>query len=475
MKSEHTLKAGAIGTAGAACLGVIMMAPALGIYANLGLMGAGAGKATAAVFLAALLLTLPTAVSYALVAREIPSAGSAYTWLSEAINPLVGSWVGFLLVSTYFIAVLLQPLLFGLFFNDLLAALFGIQTGYGTWMAGVLLSTLLVALLAYPGIEISARSSVILTILEAVVILALACTILFVSFRSGDVRFTSFNPASSLNGAHGFFKGLVFALLSFVGFGVITTAAEETHSPRSVIPRVMVASCILLGLFWAVSAWCFSLALPAEAWGQEVARGVNPVAVIARRYWHSGYIVVVITALTAVLGVYLSSIVGYARVAYAMGRDGTLPSFLGRLHPKHRVPWNAQHVVLCATVLVAALWGRWLGLYLSYDWWGTTLVFFAMVSNILVNVGCLTFFGRFRRREFSILWHGVVPVLGILTSFVPIWYCFGSDLWNAGWKSGQSIIVCCGAIVLLSWAYTIGLAILRPGVLGKASETPGGN
>ena len=82
-------------------------------------MGAGAGKATRAVFLMALLLTLPTAVSYALVAREIPSAGSAYAWLSEAINPLIGSWVGFLLTATYFIAVVLQPILFSLFFNDL--------------------------------------------------------------------------------------------------------------------------------------------------------------------------------------------------------------------------------------------------------------------------------------------------------------------------------------------------------------------
>jgi amino acid transporter len=469
MKSEHVLKAGAIGTAGAACLGVVMMAPALGIYANLGLIGAGAGNATAAVFLAALLLTLPTAVSYALVAREIPSAGSAYAWLSEAINPLVGSWVGFLLVSTYFIAVILQPLLFGLFFNDLLAALFGIQTGYGTWMAGVLLSTLLVALLAYPGIEMSAKSSVALTVVEAVVIFALACTILFVSLRAGEVRFSPFNPASSLNGMRGFFKGLIFALLSFVGFGVITTAAEETHSPRSVIPRVMVVSCVLLGVFWALSAWCFSLALPARAWGEQVAKGVNPVAVVARSYWHSGYIVVVVTALTAVLGVYLSSMVGYARVAYAMGRDGTLPVFLGRLHPKYRVPWNAQHVVLAATVLVAAIWGRWVGLYLSYDWWGTTLVFFAMISNILVNVGCVTFFARFRRPKFSVLWHGVVPVLGIMTSFLPLYYCFGADLWNVGWKSGQSVIFCCGVIVVVSCLYTIGLAIFRPGVLGKVS------
>ena len=89
------------------------MAPVLGIYANLPLVSAGSGKAAPAVFLIALILTLPTAISYALIAREVPSAGSAYTWLSEAVNARVGLWTGLLLLATYFFAVVLQPILFG--------------------------------------------------------------------------------------------------------------------------------------------------------------------------------------------------------------------------------------------------------------------------------------------------------------------------------------------------------------------------
>src|SRR5712692_10362633 len=137
-QGKNVLRAGAIGAVGAAALGAVMMAPALGIYANLGLVSAGAGQAAPAVFLAALLCTLPTAVSYALISRELPSAGSAYTWLSEAVNPLVGTWIGLLLAATYFLSVILQPILFGLFSNELLVALFGYHAGYGTWLVGVL-------------------------------------------------------------------------------------------------------------------------------------------------------------------------------------------------------------------------------------------------------------------------------------------------------------------------------------------------
>src|SRR5947207_904504 len=100
---------------------------------------------------------------------------------------------------------------------------------------------------------------------------------------------------------------------------------------------------------------------------------------MARQNWHAGYTVVIITANPAVLGAYLATMVGFARVAYAMGRDGTLPAFLGRLHPRFQVPWNAQHIVrmvtvLMVAVLMVAVCGRWLGLYLFYDWRGSAVV-----------------------------------------------------------------------------------------------------
>jgi amino acid transporter len=444
-----------------------MMAPALGIYANLGLIGAESGRVAPAVFLLALLCTLPTAASYALISREIPSAGSAYTWLSDSLTPEIGMWIGSLVGAMYFFAVILQPILFGLFFNDLLSSVFHVETGYGTWLAGVLISTAFVALLAYPGVQISAKGSIVLMICELTVVLALAGTIFVALLKRGHIDFSPFNPLQALHGRQGLFAGLVFALLTFVGFGVITTAAEETHSPRETIPRVVILACVLLGLFWAVTSWPFSLALPEGAWATQVAQGINPVAVAARQYWSSASVIVTLTALSAVLGVYLASIVGYARIVYAMGRDGTVPAWFGQLHPKYQVPWNAQHVVLGVTVLADAIWARWLGIYLSYDWWGAAVVFFAMISNIFVNVGCTVYFFRFKRDAFHWLWHGLIPVIGAATSVLPLYYSLGPDLWNAGWKKGQSIIVFCVSVTIASVLYTAALRKWRPSVLRR--------
>jgi len=101
----------------------------------------------------------------------------------------------------------------------------------------------------------------------------------------------------------------------------------------------------------------------------------------------------------------------------------------------------AGECVLYVTLAASALWGRWLGLYLSYDWGGTALVFFSILSNIFVNVGCAVFFYRFRRLQFSVWWLAFVPAIGVTASFLPLYYSFGADLWNAGWKKGQSVIL----------------------------------
>jgi amino acid transporter len=333
----------------------------------------------------------------------------------------------------------------------------------------VLLSTAIVALLAYPGAQISAKGSIVLMICELGVVLALAGTILVVLAANGRVDLSPFDPRLALNGPRGLFGGLVFALLTFVGFSVITTAAEETHSPRDIIPRVVILACILLGLFWALTSWPFSLAIADHAWAAQVAQGTNPVAVIARQYWRSGSIIVIITALSAVLGVYLAAVVGYARIVFAMGRDGTMPAWFAQVHPKYKVPWNAQHVVLVVTVAADAIWARWLGVYLSYDWWGNAVVFFAMISNIFVNVGCIAYFYRFRREAFHRIWHGLAPLLGIATSALPLYYSFGPDLWRAGWRKGQSVMLFCGFVLVVSVLYTAALHRWRPDAFRRAA------
>src|SRR5213075_1223117 len=89
----QTLKSGSLGLVGAATLGVVMLSPAMTLYANFGAAYASAGDAAPLAFVWALLATLPTAASYALLSRDRPEAGSAASW-TAAFSTRAARWVG---------------------------------------------------------------------------------------------------------------------------------------------------------------------------------------------------------------------------------------------------------------------------------------------------------------------------------------------------------------------------------------------
>lgn len=171
------LRANTLGLLGLATLGAVMMSPALGLYGLWGPMAAIIGKPVPLVYLGALAISIPTAISYALVSRELPSAGSAFTWIWRTASPAIGTFVGLMMSLYYVVAVILQPIIFGLFFNDLLNFLGIDGTGLGTWAIGALLLTAFGAFLTYFGIEISVRSAVMFIVVEMAVVVALSSTI----------------------------------------------------------------------------------------------------------------------------------------------------------------------------------------------------------------------------------------------------------------------------------------------------------
>jgi amino acid transporter len=84
------LKADVIGPWGLAALVIGVTSPAIGLYATWGPIEATAGPVAPLVFLAALVITLPTVLSYASLTRHAPSAGAAPTWLWTTVNPTTG-------------------------------------------------------------------------------------------------------------------------------------------------------------------------------------------------------------------------------------------------------------------------------------------------------------------------------------------------------------------------------------------------
>jgi len=466
MASEIKLKKGALGIIGVAAMGAVMMSPALGIYGNFGPMALTAGKTTPLVFLLALLATLPTAICYAMISREIPSSGSAYTWLWEAVTPAVGVWIGWLLAGFFVIVVFLQPLLFGLFFNDLVRAI-GFEGGYGIFVFGFFSSTVIVALLTYRGVEVSEKGSTIDLIFQMVLVAALAITIIIVLTIKGKLDFSPFLPSSSPQGLSGISLALIFGILSFVGFNVITNLAEETKNPRKAIPVALVAACVVVGLYWVIVSWAYVISIPIDRVVEAVRSDVIPVVPIAREYWGIGNVFIILTGMIAALGVYIATLVGSSRVIYAMARDGSLPSLFSRLSAKHKVPANALHLTFILTFIFVLIPAGLLGIYNTYIWWGKAVVFFALATYVFVSLANPIFFLRFRREKFSIVWNGIVSVLALVINLYLLYQAFFVECWQGDWATGKSVILFAVVWMILGLVYLFLLKKYTPELFKK--------
>jgi len=464
------LKANTIGPWGLAALAIGITSPALGLYALWGPMQVAAGPITPLIFLASMIMILPTAISYALLNRAAPSAGAACTWLWAAVHPVVGFTAG-LLMTTYFVmAAIAQPLMFALFFADLLAWTHIRMPPPIALIVGVGLSTAPIAWVCLSGAEASIKSTVRLMIIETLVVLALSITILVVkSTQPAGINFSAFDPhhASSITG---FWTAMILGVLAFCGFDVVSTAAEEAHAPREHLPRAILLTVIGIAVFWAVNAWAFTLSTPNEQVRRYTAEGLTAVTPMAEVYWGAGNLMVILTAFTGVTAVYISSMQGASRIVFALARQGLLPSSLARLNGEKRVPRGAIWSILAAVIVLDVGSIELLGNGLdSFTWWANALVFFATLTFLSVNIANISFFWRCARKQFGLVGNLLLPLLGALLNAYLIYAAFFTSLWSGDWRTGKSVVVACVALLTVQVGAAICLRMFNPAILRKGT------
>ncbi|MGH9615805.1 MAG: APC family permease [Acidobacteriaceae bacterium] len=467
------LKAGAIGPWGLAALVIGVTSPAVGLYATWGPIEAATGPVAPLVFLAALVITFPTVVSYACLNRHAPSAAAVATWLWTAIDPMTGILAG-LVMMTYFLMIAISaPLLFGLFFRDLMVSLHWAIPGMAAIAAGLILHSVLIAWICLRGAEASAKTTIRLMIIETGVVLALSITILCVKgAQPGAINLGPFNPAHATQGAAGFWKAVILGLMAFSGFDVIATVAEEAQAPRENVPRVLILAVIGIALFWVANAWAFTLSMPAAEIDAYNAAGLTAVTPVARAYWGWGNLIVIATAFTGLTAIYIAGVQGASRTIFALARHRLLPAPFAKLEGDRRVPRRAVLFVvfLCILLGLASLAILRNGLD-SFIWWTDALVFFATLTFIAVNVANIFYFLRIERAHFSVIRNLLVPIAGVLLNLYLIYAAFFSSLWPTPIRTGKSIVIVCLALFALQLLAVAAARLYRRELLSGSAPT----
>jgi len=453
------LESNALGLLSTSALTAAYMGPALSIYCLFGPMAEKVGSGVGFVMFLGLLMTLPSAISFGMLAREMPSAGGVYAWARAALGESIGLWIGLTAASYYIVCVIFPPIVFGQYFNDLLQQC-GLPANVWTWLIGVIALLLVTGSVTYRGIVVSSELALTMLLIESAVVVALAGTFIGLAAAHGTFTWAPLTFSGCKGGWSSVFLVLPMVMLSMACDGA-TPAAEETRNARRTIPLAVVLTCTIVGLWYVVGYSAFALAVPPADAGiltsQAYASAVTP---LAGQAWGSLKVLVAITAMTAATGAAIPGAIAASRVLFAMSRDGKLPGRFSRLHPRFRSPWNALHIVYGATllaVLPALIYGPNRGI----DFWAGISGWYIAIVYVSVNVASIVFLWRFHRARFHVVWNLLVPLIGIAAQVLIIWQSIIVELWNSGTLGhcAQGLIV----LVSVITAVYVGVHRMRRG------------
>lgn len=422
--SEAALKREALGMWHVGAMAMAWMGLAIATYFVIPFMEQAAGPITPLIFLLLIVAVLPTAVSYAVMNNRRPSAGSSYTWLWEATHPWLGLWLGWLVFTLYgIIGVVLQPLIGGETFNSILS-LVGIHTGYWTAVLGGFVTVAIVMALSLSGVKRSTRNVLIFLTIEVVFVLLFSLYLIIHQGVTGHLTLDPLNPSKGIGGLSGLKVAILFGVFSIAGFDIVATVAEESKSPKSLIPKATIWVTILAGLFWAFTGYALAVAAPVAQMDHylNAASQNGAVYLLAAHFIHGFKVLVIFTAATAIIAIMGSVMLGGARMLFALAREGYAPRRFGTLD-QNQTPRNALMAMFALAAIGPILMGLWQGHSAgnAYSWLGQAFVFFVIVPYIFVNIANISYHLRYKREEFNLWLNGVIPVLGII---IDVWILY---------------------------------------------------
>ena len=391
-----------------------IMGPAVSTFFNPQFSMPFSGAATPFVYVMCTIGLLIASSGIVAMSARIPSAGAFYTYVTRGLGPRAGFVTGGLTFVAYALLPPAEIGLIGAYLQSTLAAEFGINI---PWAVIGLVPAALMVFLAFEGIRSSLRAALVLFIAEVAVVLVLAVIILSKGGAEG-VTLTPLTPAASPNGFQGLVTGAVFAALSYVGFEAAAVLGEEAREPRRTVPRAIVLSVLAVGILYVFCVWAEVVGLGVER-ANTIDGSATPWNELAATFapWMKWF--VVIASVSSMFAVMVNSNNSVIRVLFVMSREGMLPSFLTRVHPRHLSPTGAvlvQGIFSVVMVLGVGLftggWGDPAGGSTVYGYLGFLLTLGVLPVYALTNVAAIRYL--WGTSEFRWLPHGVLPALGAL-------------------------------------------------------------
>ena len=424
---EHQLKR-SLGAIDLIALGIGAVIGA-GIFSSTGSAAAGGGAHIGAgpALVVSYILTAVAcgfaALCYAELASMIPIAGSAYTYAYVTLGEFLAWVIGWDLILEYAVGNIAVAVSWSGYFKSFVE-------GFGLHLPAWLVSTVtearmhreilaqaphllgipivvnlsagaivaLLTVLLIVGVKESARVNAIIVGLKIVLVLA------FIGIGAFWVAPANWHPFAP-HGFAGVMSGASVIFFSYIGFDAISTTAEEAKNPQRDLPIGMIGSLIVCTVLYVAVTAVLTGIVPSNELGVA-----DPLALALQK---AGLMKLAgvfafgaVIAMTAVLLVFQ---LGQPRIFMSMARDGLLPAWAAKIHPRFRTP-HVTTIITGVAVGVPAMFVD-LGDALEFCNIGT-LFAFALVS---AGVIALRYLEPDRPRPFRCPGVPLVPILSMIS------------------------------------------------------------
>jgi amino acid transporter len=364
---RNELKRNAIGTAGIVFFVVAAAAPLAATLGASPLVFGSTGVGGPGAYLAAMVVLLLFAVGYATMSRHVTSAGGFAAYISRGLGRPWGFAAAFVALLAYNAMQIGIYGLFGVAMGAFMADKIGIALDWYWWCV---IAGAVIGMLGVLQIDLNARVLAVLLIGEVIVVALFDFAVVADPGPQG-LTTVAFDPTVAFGSAVG--ATLTFCVASFVGFESAAIYSEECRDPKRTVARATFIAVGLIAVFYALSSWLLGVAAGPDtmispdklvAAGFTSGNGPDPTTVLfitgqdrLGAFWGDAASLLFATSLFAAL---LSFHNAVARYAFALGREGVLPSTFGRVNPRTGAPWIAsltQTVLALTVVLVFAIAG----------------------------------------------------------------------------------------------------------------------
>lgn len=429
MSSDHLVRGLTLNHTTALVVGTII---GTGIFLKTAIMAQQVGTPALVLgaWIAAGVLSLAGALTYAELGALLPHAGGEYVYLRAAYGDapaFLYGWMRFMVGSTGSIAI------FGVGFATFLASLvpmnqawaqttyhlFGreIHWQFGWQQVAAVGVILFFSAVNCAGVAFGGSVQSLLTGAKVLAIVGIVAGVLLLSKTGTWTNFAAPVSTPPWSGPKAFGAAMLAALWAYDGWNNMPMVAGEVQAPGRNVPRALIGGMVVVLAVYGLANLAYFYALPISEIATSSSttyRNALPVATKAAQTFlgSAGIGLVSVAFLLSCIGGLNGSILTGARVPFAMARDGLFFSRVGDLSKGTHVP--------VLSIIIQAVWSSILAISGSYDQLTDYVVFASWIFYGLTTAAVFVLRKKMpdAPRPYRTLGYPIMPIVFVL---VAVW------------------------------------------------------